>query len=60
MARKTLSISKKFIELAVQKVRIPNKKIIDLTSVELKNLFEELTSLIRNISTGIGHNHALF
>ena len=52
---RTLSISKKFIELAVQNSKIPNKKVRDLTSVELKNLFEELTSLIRNISTGIGH-----
>ena len=52
---RTLSISKKFIELAVQNSKVPNKKVRDLTSVELKNLFEELTSLIRNISTGIGH-----
>jgi predicted ribosome quality control (RQC) complex YloA/Tae2 family protein len=52
---RTLSISKKFIELAVQNSKVPNKKVRDLNSVELKNLFEELTSLIRNISTGIGH-----
>ena len=52
---RTLSISKKFIELAVQNSKVSNKKVRDLTSVELKNLFEELTSLIRNISTGIGH-----
>lgn len=52
---RTLSISKKFIELAVQNSKISNKKVKDLTSVELKNLFEELTSLIRNILTGIGH-----
>ena len=52
---RTLSISKKFIELAVQNSKVPNKKVRDLTSVELENLFEELTSLIRNISTGIGH-----
>jgi len=53
---RTLSISKKFIELAVQSSKVSNKKVRDLTSVELKNLFEELTSLIRNISTGIGHD----
>jgi predicted ribosome quality control (RQC) complex YloA/Tae2 family protein len=52
---RTLSISKKFIELAVQNSKLPNKKVRDMTSVEIKNLFEELTSLIRNISTGIGH-----
>ena len=52
---RTLSISKKFIELAVQNSKVPNKKVRDLNSVELENLFEELTSLIRNISTGIGH-----
>lgn len=52
---RTLSISKKFIELAVQNGKISNKKVKDLTSVELKNLFEELTSLIRNILTGFGH-----
>ncbi len=52
---RTLSISKKFIELAVQNSKISNKKVKDLTSVELKNLFEELTSLIKNILTGVGH-----
>ena len=52
---RTLSISKKFIELAVQNSKISNKKVKDLTSVELKTLFEELTSLIKNILTGVGH-----
>jgi predicted ribosome quality control (RQC) complex YloA/Tae2 family protein len=52
---RTLSISKKFIELAVQNSKISNKKVKDLTSVELKNLFDELTSLIKNILTGVGH-----
>lgn len=52
---RTLSISKKFIELAVLNSKISNKKVKDLTSVELKNLFEELTSLIRNILAGFGH-----
>ena len=41
--------------MAVQNSKISNKKVKDLTSVELKNLFEELTSLIKNILTGVGH-----
>jgi predicted ribosome quality control (RQC) complex YloA/Tae2 family protein len=52
---RTLSVSKKFIELTVENSKIPNKKVRDLNSDELKSLFEELTSLIKNISTGIGH-----
>lgn len=52
---RSLSISKKFIELAVQNTGISNKKIKDLNDSELKRLFEKLISLIRNIATGIGH-----
>ena len=52
---RSLSISKKFIELAVHNSKIHNKKVKDLSPSEKKILFEELTSTIRNISTGVGH-----
>lgn len=56
---RSLSISKKFIELAVNNSKIPNKKVKDLSPSQMKILFEELTSVIRSISTGIGHQPAL-
>ncbi len=56
---RSLSISKKFIELAVNNSKIPNKKVKDLSSSQMKSIFEELTSIIRNISTGIGHDPGL-
>lgn len=56
---RSLSISKKFIELAVHKSKIHNKKVKDLSPSERKILFEELTSVIRDISTGVGHEPSL-
>lgn len=56
---RSLSISKKFIELAVHKSKIHNKKVKDLSLSERKILFEELTSVIRDISTGVGHEPSL-
>jgi predicted ribosome quality control (RQC) complex YloA/Tae2 family protein len=56
---RSLSISKKFIELAVHDAKIHNKKVKDLNPSERKILFEELTSIIRNISTGVGHEPSL-
>ncbi|VFJ13704.1 ribosome rescue protein RqcH [Candidatus Nitrosocosmicus franklandus] len=56
---RTLSISKKFIELAVHDSKISNKKIKDLTPSETKILFGVLTSVIRNIAAGVGHEPSL-
>jgi len=56
---RSLSISKKFIELAVHNSKIHNKKVKDLSPSERKILFEELTSVIRDISTGVGHEPSL-
>jgi predicted ribosome quality control (RQC) complex YloA/Tae2 family protein len=56
---RSLSISKKFIELAVHNSKIHNKKVKDLSPSETKILFEELTSVIRDISTGVGHEPSL-
>lgn len=56
---RSLSISKKFIELTVHNSKISNKKVKDLTSSETKILFESLTSAIRNITAGVGHEPSL-
>lgn len=51
---RTLSISKKYIELAVHNAGVSNKKVSDLTQSEVNNVFEELILIIKNISTGVG------
>jgi predicted ribosome quality control (RQC) complex YloA/Tae2 family protein len=51
---RNLSISKKYIELAVHNADIPNKKVSDLSQSEIKTVFEELNLLIKNISSGVG------
>jgi len=56
---RSLSISKKFIELAVHNSEISNKKVKDLSPSETKILFEALTSVIRHITSGVGHEPSL-
>ena len=51
---RTLSISKKYIELAVHNIKISNKKVNDLSSDDIKEIYEELIRLIKNVSTGVG------
>jgi predicted ribosome quality control (RQC) complex YloA/Tae2 family protein len=52
---RNLSISKKFIEYIVNNSKIKNKNINELSTDDLKNLFDELISLIKNVSNGVGH-----
>ncbi|MER5174434.1 MAG: ribosome rescue protein RqcH [Candidatus Nitrosocosmicus sp.] len=52
---RNLSISKKFIEYIINNSKIKNKNINELSNNDLKNLFDELILLIKNISNGVGH-----
>jgi predicted ribosome quality control (RQC) complex YloA/Tae2 family protein len=51
---RNLSISKKYIELAVHNAAIQNKKVGELSQSEIKVVFEELTLLIKNVLLGVG------
>lgn len=52
---RNLSISKKFIDFVVQNLDFSNKKIGELTTEEFKILFNELITLIKEISVGSKH-----
>ena len=52
---RNISISKKFIELIVNNLNFENKKIQELSDTELKRLFDNIISLINNISMGAGN-----
>jgi predicted ribosome quality control (RQC) complex YloA/Tae2 family protein len=52
---RNLSISKKFVEHIINNSKIKNKKINEISTDDLKNLFDELILLIKNISNGVGH-----
>ncbi|MBA3750149.1 MAG: NFACT family protein [Nitrosopumilus sp.] len=52
---RNLSISKKFIDYIVNNSKIKNKNINELSSTDLKILFDELISLIKNLSNGVDH-----
>lgn len=49
---RTFSISKKFIEYVVNNSKIGHKNINELTNEELTKLYDELISLITNVSSG--------
>src|SRR5919107_1368625 len=52
---RNISISKKYIEFIVNNLNIENKKIQELSSTELKMLFDNIILLINNISLGAGN-----
>ncbi len=52
---RNLSISKKFIEYIINSSEIKNKNINQLSTNNLKNLFDELNLLIKNISNCVGN-----
>jgi predicted ribosome quality control (RQC) complex YloA/Tae2 family protein len=52
---RNLSISKKFVEYVVNNSKVKNKNISELSTDDLKNLFDELVFLISNVTNGIGH-----
>ena len=55
MAGRNLSISKKFVEYVVNNSKVKNKNIDELSTDDLKNLFDELIFLINNVTNGVGH-----
>jgi predicted ribosome quality control (RQC) complex YloA/Tae2 family protein len=52
---RNLSISKKFVEHVVNNSKVKNKSINELSTDDLKNLFDELIFLISNVTNGVGH-----
>src|SRR5919112_985323 len=52
---RNLSISKKFVEYVVNNSKVKNKNIDELSTDDLKSLFDELIFLINNVTNGVGH-----
>lgn len=53
---RNLSISKKFIDFAVNHLKFDNKRINDLTQIELRRIFDELVNLVKGVYDGSNHN----